>query len=125
MILYDGATGSPGNPPILMDRKRLRVDAYGVANFKSRTTSGGPCQSGCYKIICNYEMTEVHVRGIFMDGSVTSATFNGVMPYPNSRIFSYIPGTANTPVLKGFQGCFTVYPEAGNVVAFELWWMGG
>lgn len=79
MVLYDGATGSPGNPPILMDRKRLRVDAYGVANFKSRTTSGGPCQSGCYKIICNYEMTEVHVRGIFMDGSVTSATFNGVM----------------------------------------------
>lgn len=79
MVLYDGASGSLGNPPVLMDRKRLRVDAYGVANFKSRTTSGGPCQSGRYKIICNFEMTEVHVRGIYMDGSVTQATFNGVM----------------------------------------------
>lgn len=98
-------------------------------------------------------MTKVHVRGIFINGSVTGVTFNGVMyavtlflllllrcsldyrlltrsyfllvrPYPNCRIFSYIPGTANTPVLEGFQGCFTVYPEADNVVAFELWWMG-
>ncbi|KAL7919846.1 hypothetical protein ACQKWADRAFT_300225 [Trichoderma austrokoningii] len=102
---------SSGNSPILMDRKRLQVDAYGVADFQSCTNSGGPCQPGRYKIICNFGITEVHVRGILMDGSVTGATFNGVMPYPNSRIFSYVPGTANTPVLRGFKGCFTVSPE--------------
>lgn len=71
--------GSSGDSPILMDRKRLRVDAYGIANFQSRTTSGGACQPGRYKLICNFEMTEVHVRGILMNGSVTGATFNGIM----------------------------------------------
>ena len=71
--------GSSGNSPILMARKRLQVDAYGVADFQSCTSSGGPCQPGCYKIICNFGMTEVHVRGILMNGSVTGATFNGVM----------------------------------------------
>lgn len=71
--------GSSGNSPTLMVRKRLQVDAYGVANFQSCTSSGGSCQPGRYKIICNFGITEVHVRGILMNGSVTGATFNGVM----------------------------------------------
>ncbi|EHK47254.1 hypothetical protein TRIATDRAFT_298932, partial [Trichoderma atroviride IMI 206040] len=32
--------GFSGNSPILMDRKRLQVDAYGVADFQSCTSSG-------------------------------------------------------------------------------------
>lgn len=70
---------SSGNSPILMVRKRLQVDVYRVADFQSCTSSGGPCQPGRYKIICNFGMTEVHVRGILMNGSVTGAAFNGVM----------------------------------------------
>jgi hypothetical protein len=81
---YSGAmvlsnTGSSGSSPILMGRKRLQVDAYGVADFQKCTSSGQPCQPGRYKIMCNFGMTEVHVRGILMNGSVTDATFNGVM----------------------------------------------
>jgi hypothetical protein len=71
--------GVSGDSPLLMDRKRLQVDAYGIADFQSCTSTGRPCQPGRYKILCNFEMTEVHVRGIFMNGSVTGATFNGVM----------------------------------------------
>jgi hypothetical protein len=39
----------------------------------------------------------------------------------NSRTFRYVPMTANTPYLKGFEGKFTAIPH--RTVGFELWWI--
>lgn len=139
----------------LVERRRLHCNSNGVAEFKTCTTTGQPARPGYYKIICNVNINQVHVKGVMCNGETTRSEFYGKMyvffcvllqivkrhsllgwlesvmlilcsctgyrPYGNSRIFRYIPMTANTPYLKGFQGQFTAIPNRD--VGFELWWM--
>ncbi|KAJ9611283.1 hypothetical protein H2200_004466 [Cladophialophora chaetospira] len=96
----------------LVERRRLHCDGRGVAKFRTCTTTGQPARPGYYKIICNVNMNEVHVKGVMCNDQVTGAEFYGKI---------YVPMTANTPYLKGFQGQFTAIPNRD--VGFELWWM--